>query len=135
MRRVTVAVAADPALIKGANHVHVLLSKAEGFDTYAAPGWQDADGNPYCVSSGIWTETQIEGVTNPEAFAGVIEDFAARYPDLDLGAVADAQAAFRWGGPATPGQITAVIHDDPQSALDELAVVMVEGVFSPAEEA
>lgn len=126
MRRVTVAVAADPILIKGANHVHVLLSKAENFDTYTIANWQDADGNLYSVSSGLWSDVQIEGVTNPGAFAGVVADFLTRYPDLDRAAVAAAQAAFQWGGPAAPGQITAVIHDDPQAALTELGVTRIE---------
>lgn len=125
MRRVTVAVSAQPDLIRGANHVHVLLSKAEGFDTYVTPGWQDADGNLYCVSSGLWTDTQIDGVTRPEAFSTVVADFMTRYPDLDLAAVAQAQAAFRWGGPAAPGQITAILEDDPQMAIAAMGLTVV----------
>lgn len=127
MRRVTVAVAADPDLIRGANHVHVLLSKADGFETYTVPGWQDADGHLYCVSSGLWSDVQIEGVTNPEAFASVVAEITAAYPDLDLAAVAVAQAAFRWGGAAAPGHIAAIIHDDPQAALALLGVTRAEG--------
>ncbi|WP_157971192.1 hypothetical protein [Pseudogemmobacter bohemicus] len=126
MQRVTVAVSAEPNLMKGANHVHVLLSKAENFDTYYDPGWQDSDGNLYCVSSGLWSDLQIEGVTDPTIFSEVIYELMQIYPDIDMAAVAVAQDAFRWGGKAETSKITAIIGDDPFSALSEMGLRPLE---------
>lgn len=125
MPRVTVAVHASEDLIRGANHVHVLLGKADHFGTYTEPDWQDGEGNLYCVSSGPWSDTQIAGVTNPEAFGEVTTEIQLQYPDLDLEAVAQAQAAFGFGGTAQPGRIVAVIDDDPQEALAILGLTAV----------
>lgn len=122
MRRVTVAVANDPVLIRGANHVHVLLSKAEAFNTYESADWRDAEGNLYCVSSGPWTDVQIAGVTDPSAFEQVISDISEQYPEFDFESVQVAQAAFQWEGPAMPGRIAAIESEDAHYAIYELGL-------------
>lgn len=83
-----------------------------------APEYQDAAGNRYRVASGIVAAVYPEVATSP-----LIEpEWGA-----DMAAANRAQALIVIGGPAAPGQITAIIHDDPQAALDELGVVLVEG--------
>lgn len=87
MNRVTVIVPA--ALIDAANHVHVLLGKSKGFNTYGEPQWQDAQGNLYAVSSGLWSDAQIAGVTNPDVLRQI------EPPEgVDMALAAQAQASF-----------------------------------------
>lgn len=99
------------------------FSRATGYGpedelTFAlAPEYQDAEGNRYRVASGlvapIYTETATSPLIEPEWGA-------------DMAGAGRAQALIVIGGPASPGQITAVIHEDPQAALVELGVTLVE---------
>lgn len=128
MNRVTVIVPA--ALIDAANHVHVLLGKSKGFNTYGEPRWQDAQGNLYAVSSGLWTDAQITGVTNPDVLSQIEPPEGV---DMALAAQAQAsfelrQAAVSGDTPATPmaGVILALAGGSPVELLAEIGIFRVK---------
>lgn len=128
MNRVTVIVPA--ALIDAANHVHVLLGKSKGFTTYGEPRWQDAQGNLYAVSSGLWTDAQITGVTNPDVLSQIEPPEGV---DMALAAQAQAsfelrQAAVSGDTPATPmaGVILALAGGSPVELLAEIGIFRVK---------
>ena len=79
-----------------------------------SPEYQDAEGNRYRVASGIVAAVYPEVATSPL----IEQEWGA-----DMAAAARAQALIVIGGPAAPGQITAIIHDDPQAALYELELI------------
>lgn len=92
-------------------------------ETFAiAPEYEDSDGNLYRVASGpvalSYPETVAAPLIEPEWSA-------------DMEAAGRAQGLIVIGGPAAPGQITAIIHDDPQAALDELGVILANQGFEP----
>ena len=89
MDRVTVIVPVSKA--EAANNTHVALGKAKGLNSYSEPNYQDAQGNLYHVSSGLWTEAQIAGVKNP-LIMGEIQ--LPENSKANLTKVAEAQAAF-----------------------------------------
>lgn len=119
--RITVIV--PESLMEAASHVHVLLGKANHLNTYTVANWQDAEGNLYAVSSGIWTEAQIAGVTNPDVLAGI------ELPEgVDLALVAQAQAAFSLDDESTtadPAQIIAMAGGNPLEALEAAGLSIV----------
>lgn len=128
MGRVTVIV--PDALIEAANHVHVLLGKSKGFNTYGEPRWQDAQGNLYAVSSGLWTDAQITGVTNPDVLSQIEPPEGV---DMALAAQAQAsfelrQAAVSGDTPATPmaGVILALAGGSPVELLAEIGIFRVK---------
>lgn len=89
MDRVTVIVPVSKA--EAANHTHIALGKAKDLNTYSEPNYQDAQGNLYHVSSGLWTEVQIAGVKNP-LIMGEIQ--LPENSKANLTKVAEAQSAF-----------------------------------------
>lgn len=121
MKRVTVAV--PEALMEAANHTHVVLGKCDHLNTYAATNFQDAAGNKYAVSSGLWSDSQIAGVTNPSALAGV------NAPEgVDLSLVGAAQAAFELHeniALAAPNKIIARVGDNAVSVLESMRLVPI----------
>lgn len=117
--RVTVIVGAG--LMTAANHVHVLLGKAHGLNTYQQPSQTDGAAD-YAVSSGLWTAEQIAGVEDPAIITAMIE--AGRVSEVvDLDQVRIAQGAFTlYRGiddlpAADQSRIIAVVHDDSQAVL------------------
>ena len=139
MKRVTVIVA--EALMMPANHVRVMLGKSTHFNTHSAANWQDAEGNLYSVSSGLWSDTQMSGVQTPDILAQLVA--SERVPEgVDLALAAQAQAAFvlhEWGAVdeagelvpppvPSPATITAIVGDDPKAILASFGLVSVEPV-------
>ena len=135
-QRVTVIVSQE--LMEAANHVHVLLGKASGLNSYQSANWEDVAGNLYAVSSGQWTEAQIQGVTNPAVIAEMVA--AGRVPEgVDLVLAAQAQAAFELHltghddegdilplPEAAPGKIIAVVSERPHAVLSAAGARAVE---------
>jgi len=126
MQRVTVMV--PEALIEAANHVMVVLGKATGLNSYRGATYQDADGSLYAVSSGMWTDTQIVGVSDPSVLAGVLVETGL--PEgVDLAMVQAAQAAFVLTDTlvaADTTKITAFSGDNPHAALAAWGVSPIE---------
>ena len=130
--RVTVIV--PEALMTAANHTHVILGKSSDVHTYTAANWQDGQGNLYAVSSGVWTDAQIAGVTNPAVLQGIVE--AGEVPEaVDLTLVQQAQAAFSLvhmaddegntnAAPSLAG-IVAIPSDNPHAALAWLGLTRI----------
>lgn len=117
MIRVTVMV--PQALMRAANHVHLLMGKSTALNTYTIADFEDGVGNLYAVSSGIWGPLQLAGVQNPSIIQ--IQSDADLVPDLcDTSQVAIAQAAFVLDDEevtANPAKIVAVTGDDPHAIL------------------
>lgn len=130
MQRVTVAIANDATLVKGMNQLQVLMGKSEGFVTYTTPRWQDSNGNLYYVSSGNWTQEQIDGATDTDAYTeeldGMEENFPDLFPLLDITAITAAQTAFTWDVPAAPDRVSAVIENDAQVSVVILGLTPVQ---------
>ncbi|WP_112312495.1 hypothetical protein [Pseudogemmobacter bohemicus] len=84
-----------------------------------SPEYRDAAGNRYRVASGlvaaVYPANAAAPLTAPEWGA-------------DMAAAARAQALIRIGGPAAPGQITAVIGEDVSAALAELGLTRIDPV-------
>ncbi len=81
-----------------------------------SPEYRDAEGNRYRVASGLVALSYPEAATSP---------LERPESGANMAAARRAQALIVIGGPAALGQITAIIHDDPQAALAELAVTPV----------
>lgn len=131
MQRVTVIL--SETLMEAANHVEVLLGKAQSLNTFTVANW--TDGNIlFAVSSGLWEQKQIEGVQNP----AIIElmQSAGRMPEIvDPDLVEQAQAATDVVPPsvvnsnsAENGKILIVIADqhEPLQILDNLGLTKIE---------
>lgn len=131
--RVTVAV---PAALKDhANHAHVLLGKAKALNTYTEPNYEDGQGNQYCVSSGLWREAQIAGVTDPAVLQAIAA--AGDVPEIvDLTMAGTAQAVFVLDVPdpadeeytpltVNPAQILGVVSDNPKQALVDMGLTRI----------
>jgi hypothetical protein len=116
MIRVTIAV--PPEHIADANQLaRVLGYGADDERTFGVPAWQDAAGNLYACCSTLARETFPAAASSPL----VEPEWGA-----DMEAAIRAQALIRIGGAASPGEIVAIIGDDPQAALAEMGVVAVE---------
>ncbi len=135
--RVTVAV--PETLMDAANHTHVVLGKASKPTTYTDARWQDADGNLFAVSSGLWTDAQLRGVTDPAVLGAIIAKGGV--PEgVDLALVQAAQAAFvlsesdaldEDGEPippltADPGKIIALASSNAADAVKALGLVTTD---------
>lgn len=134
MNRVTVIVPVSKA--EAANHTHIALGKAKDLNSCIEPNYQDAQGNLYHVSSGLWTETQIAGVKNP-LIMGELE--LPENSKAGLTKVQDAQANFtmceitydendviQLSALPSLSKIVAVEHEYPLQILEMLGLVPVE---------
>ncbi|MCG7520836.1 hypothetical protein [Ruegeria sp. Ofav3-42] len=138
MKRITVVV--GEGLMTPANHVHMLLGKCGHLNTYRAATWKKG-GDSYAVSSGMWTDVQIAGVTNSAILAQLVDD--GRVPDdVDLAQAAMAQTSFVFVEPAfndagdplplpapSPDKITAYVGDDPTALLAQIGATVSEPII------
>lgn len=116
MTRVTIA--CPEALIADANQLALCLGYGpKDALTYGLPIWQDAVGNLYAVASAIVGDGFPVAAGSPL----VEPPWGA-----DMDAARRAQAAIRIGGAADTSHLVAVFGDDPQAALVELEVTIVD---------
>lgn len=97
---------------------------------YQEPNYQDASGNTYSVSSGLWSDEEIGWVTDPDvlSYTPIPEGVG---PEI-LETVAEAQASFRlvqYDPEVTldpsKEKILSVIHDDPLVVLGDLGLTPI----------
>jgi len=126
MTRVTLAVPA--AFMEACNHTMVMLGKTTALNTYAAAGHEDESGNPYAVSSGLWTDAQLAGVTDPDVLQGIID--AGEVPEIvDIDQVMLAGSVFVLSAhviPASPDAITGLVGDDPIAIIAAMGLTAIE---------
>jgi hypothetical protein len=131
MTRVTLAVPAE--FMEACNHTMVMLGKAGALNTYTSERYQDAGGNLYAVSSGLWTDNQILGVTDPDVLQGIVD--AGEVPDIvDVYLVMEAGAAFTLWYPddpgfpplASPSAIVGLVGEGPIALIEAMGLTVIE---------
>ncbi len=114
---IRITIACPEAHIADANQLaRVIGYGPDDGRTCGAALFRDAAGNRYAAPSGLVLPAFV---TN--AVAPLVEPAWG----ADMAAAARAQALIVIGGPAAPGQITAVIDDDPQAALAALGLTQL----------
>ncbi|MTH61215.1 hypothetical protein [Paracoccus litorisediminis] len=134
MSLTTVTVAVPEALMSAASHVVFLLGRTTVLDAYSSADWRDAAGNLYAVSSGAWTDAEIAGVLHPEQFAGRLEEFVAREPNLDPALIAQAQSVFAMSGSPVPADPEMIVAVSGPNALEILAQMGLSRIPVETEE-
>lgn len=130
----TITVAVPESFMEAASHVVFVLGRTSVLNAYSRADWQDAQGNRYSVSSGAWTDGEIQGVLHPELFADRIAAYQAAQPELDAALIAQAQAVFAMSPVpvlADPEKITAV---SGPNALEILAQMGLSRIPDETEE-
>ena len=137
MKRVTVFV--PETLRDAANHVCVFLGKTDLFSCYIEPSFKDSSQNSYCVSSGLWSESQIIGVQSPDILTKCVEEDIV--PEgVSLSLAQEAQSAFvlyDWSEVNLDGgdfevpegienKITAVVYEDAKEVLSRFELSRIE---------
>jgi hypothetical protein len=139
-KRVTIA--ACETLMEAANHTHIILGKAKTATSHTDAGWQDGQGNLFAVSSGLWTDAQLAGVTESAVLQGIVD--AGQVPEgCDLTKVLEAQVSFILFAPeiggngelitqpptAQVGKIVAIVHENQMQAIEWLGLTRVPEVI------
>ena len=126
--RITVVV--PPSLKDACNHTHMLLEKAKNPNTYTKENYEDTQGNTFCVSSGLWTEEQFLGLSDPNIIPSMVEQ--ERVPEgCDLELVALAQANFILQDLSDenysfqPTKVQAFLGDSPLEVLNTIGLTAI----------
>lgn len=130
----TVTVVVPEALMQAASHVLFLLGRTAVLDAYSSADWQNAAGDRFAVSSGAWSDGEIEGVLHPERFADRMAEYQSRQPDLDLALIAQAQAVFEMSQVPVPADPLKIVAVTGSNALEILASMGVSRIPSEIEE-
>lgn len=131
----TIAASEDVRALANALALH-LGEKSEDAQTFGEPGWQDADGALYAVSSTAVPSSRFVRLGDPRGENLTAPDHA---PESDLVSVAEAISVLDvWQGEAdrpmpSPGRICAYVTDRDAKALDLLALMGLTRVPTPDE--
>lgn len=129
----TVTIWCPTNLTDAGNHVHVLLGKSDTLQTYSG-GWIAPNGDTGSVSSGLWSDAQIDGVGNPAILDApqLQELYVGNGGIVDRSLCEQAQAAFAVidleNPQFDPSKITAVVGPSGAEALAMLGATRVENI-------